>query len=445
MSILPSLEASQGTASPVERDRIYRANYQHLIWDILFFGIGLAATSRFVSVFAIRLGADAADLSLIASLPALVLLFSSGFGRWWLKHFSTPSRALIIPGFAFRFWFIVPALAPLFVPELRVPWLILGTSLIAIPQGLASIAFVVMMREAVPAKWMTTLLSRRSLALNLGLAGAALAFGVWLEWVPFPLNYQSMFVIAFIFGVLSWRETLLIRLTPAQTKALAQPKPAVKTGSPWRIRGFYPVMVAIVATHVTYYAINALIPLHLVQNLDASEGFIAVFGLVELLSAAVASLITTRISERIGVRAMIALGMVMLAISSVIIALSPVLWLTLLGAVLSGAAWTMAAVVGLFAYFNERTTPQEMEQLSGPYHQVIGIAVFIGPLIGSTLTGAGIPLVVVLLIGSVLRLFSAPLIDSRWLRQRRATATASLAPTQPDRTELIPEPAPGGD
>lgn len=446
MSILKSPGISSGMHMLPQTEHAYRANYRHLVWDILFFGIGLAATSRFVSVFAIRLGGDAADLNLIAALPALVLLISSGFGHWWLRRFVSSKQALILPGFLFRFLFIVPAFAPLLAPELGVLWLIIGTSLVAIPQGLAAIAFVVMMREAVPPQWMTPLLSLRSLALNLGLAGAALAFGAWLEWAPFPLNYQLMFVVAFLFGLLSWRETLLIRLPAAQSaRADATPKQPVHVGSPWRIRSFYPVITAIVTTHVAYSAINALIPLHLVENLHASEGFIAIFGLIELLAAAAISLITAQISGQIGVRAMIALGMVLLAASGAIIAFSPVLWPTLIGAALSGAGWTMAAVVGLFAYFNERTTPEEMERLSGPYHQVIGIALFIGPLIGSALISAGLSLVTVLLLGSLVRLLSAPLIDTRWLRRRAISAKPEPAPDQPDRIELVPEPALGGD
>ncbi len=446
MSLLKSLGIPSSTNTLHRGEPIYRSNYLHLVWDILFFGIGMAATSRFVSVFAIRLGADAADLNLIASLPALVLLISSGFGHWWLRRFASARQALVLPGFFFRFVFIVPAFAPLFTPELRVLWLIIGMALVALPQGLAAIAFVVMMREAVPAPWMTPLLSLRSLALNLGLAGAALAFGAWLEWAPFPLNYQLMFVIAFLFGLLSWRETLLIRLPDAQPAPVTAPqKQPTGAGSPWRIRAFYPVVIAILTTHITYSAINALIPMHLVENLDASEGFIAIFGLVELLAAAGISLITAQISDRIGVRAMIALSMVILAASSAIIAFSPTLWPTLIGAALSGAGWTMAAVVGVFAYFNERTTPQEMERLSGPYHQVIGIALFIGPLIGSALIGAGLSLVAVLVIGSLMRLFSAPLIDTRWLHRSAASALPQPAPVQPDRMGLVPEPAPGGD
>lgn len=436
-------QANSAAAAAVQAR--YDANFRHLVWDILFFGIGLAAVSRFLSVFGIRLGADATELSLIAALPALVLLFSSGFGAWWLHKFSSSVTALVWPGFFFRFVFLLPALAPFFAPHLQVWWLIIAMSLTAIPQGLAAIAFVVMMREAVPATRMTALLSRRSVALNVGLAAAAIAFGAWLEIIPFPINYQLMFVIAFLFGLLSWRETLLIRLNEQPDahaeQTIRRPTAQTVTGSPWKIRSFYPVIVAIAVSHIGFHSINALLPLHLVNDLNATEGFIALFGMVELLAAAGVSLLTPHIAGRIGTRAMMAVGMVLLAASSALIALTPVLWPALIGAALTGAAWTMTAVVGLFSYFNEVTTPEEMTALSGPYHQVIGIAVFIGPLLGSALSGLGLPLITVLLIGSVLRLIGAPLIDPALFRIRRAGVPA---PAQPDRT-LRPEPSPAGD
>lgn len=437
MSSIVGSSHRAGTPAAGDQARIHDANYRHLVLDILFFGIGLAATARFLSVFGIRLGANELELSLIASLPALVLLFSSGFGMWWLKKFTNAAKALVIPGFFFRFLFLLPALAPFFAPQYQVWWLIIGTSLTAIPQGLAAIAFVVMMRDAVPESKMARLLSRRSLALNLGLAGAAIAFGAWLEIIPFPINYQLMFVIAFIFGLISWRETVLIAIkeNPIQ-HAADTPKP----GSAWRIKGFYPIIIAIAVSHIAFHSVNALIPLHLVDNLNATEGFIAVFGMVELIAAAGISVVTPYITRAIGTRSMMAIGMIVMAASSILIALSPVLWLTLIGGALSGAGWTMTAIVGLYAYFNERTTPHEMAVLSGPYHQVIGISMFIGPLIGSTLSGIGLPLVPILLIGSALRLIGAPLIDPHLFTAWRRKPAPILSDPR-----LHPQPSPGGD
>src|SRR5690348_10232260 len=85
-----------------------KSNYHHLVLDMTWFGLATAATSRFMSVYAIRLGATPIELGLISSLPAIVLLFSSSFGGWWMKRHDNPTQALRLPSILFRFLFLCP-------------------------------------------------------------------------------------------------------------------------------------------------------------------------------------------------------------------------------------------------------------------------------------------------------------------------------------------------
>ncbi len=109
--------------------------------DIAWFGLAMAATSRFLSVFAIRLGADANDLGLMSSLPNLVLIVSSGMAVWWRLRYETSQRALTLPGVGFRMVFLLPALTPSMPEPLQIPWLILSVTLPAVPQGIAGAVF----------------------------------------------------------------------------------------------------------------------------------------------------------------------------------------------------------------------------------------------------------------------------------------------------------------
>lgn len=386
-----------------------RANYRYLVQDITWFGLAFAATSRFLSVYAIRLGATPLELGLISSLPAIILLFSSALGGWWLAHSRTPQQALLLPGLGHRLLFLLPAFAP-FLPESWQPaWLIFSVAVPAIPQGIASIAFMVLMRQAVHDRLMPSLLSHRQMALNIGIGIAALAFGLWLEQAPFPLNYQVMFVVAFLFALMSERACLKIRaIVPAHDPAPQATTPPQT--SPWRSQRFLRVAAVVLASHIAFTSIVPVTPLRLIDDLSANEGFLALFGLAELVAGATITLFTSRIVARIGNQAMIAAAMIGTALAALLIALAPSLPLTLVAAALSGASWT-AVGVGIYGFFTENTPPQSMTSYSIAYQQVIGLGLFIGPMIGSTLANSGTPLVLVVLAGAGLRLAAGAFIE----------------------------------
>src|SRR5690606_10165919 len=79
-------------------DVVERSNFNHLVMDIAWFGLALAATSRFLSVYAIRLGGTPADLGWLTSFPALLLLISATFSGWWQQHFPNAVKAVFLPG-----------------------------------------------------------------------------------------------------------------------------------------------------------------------------------------------------------------------------------------------------------------------------------------------------------------------------------------------------------
>ncbi len=382
-------------------------NFTHLVYDLAWFGLALAATSRFLSVFAIRVGATPLELGLLAALPNLILLFSSGFGVWWLRHwgFRTAFEAQKLPALGFRLVFLLPFFTP-FLPQQYQPlWLVIAVCLPAIPQGIAGVNFLMMMRAAVSEARMPRLTGQRALGMNVCLGIGALAFGVLLERVAYPVNYQAMFLIAFLFALISFWHVSRVRLI---TPEAAAPPPVSQTRTnPWRSGQFRSVAIITGLLHLAYTVLLSVIPLYLVRQLDATEGFMAVFGMLELAAGALAAMFAPRLIERIGTRAVMAWAMVALALAAVIIALAPSLTLTLLAAVLTGGAWTAAASVGLMSYFMTHTPQGEMSSYSVAFHQAIGLTMFIGPLLGSLLANSGMNLVVIMLLGAGVRLVIA--------------------------------------
>lgn len=389
MSLLPSPSASQADK-----------NFFHLVGDVLWFGIALAATSRFMSVYAIRLDASPLAQSLIVSLPGLVLGFSAFFAAWWRNRYPNSDQAVRLPGIIFRFVFLLPALAPFFPADFQVIWLVLAVAIPAIPQGIAGVIFMTFMRESIgDSKW-DIINTRRFLAMNIGVAIGAIGFGLMLTKVPFPYNYQLMFVIAFGFSMVSYYhvyKTRSIYPTPAPDV------PSDKVVPLHKLPGFRGVIIGIVVAHLTFLSVNAIVPLALMQRLGAQEGFIALYGLSELLGGAMFGLFGHKITHRLGAKRTSSIFMCLTAITPLVAAVSPVLSLTLIGGFATGLGWT-GTITGLLAQLVERTPGHAMPRASARWSQLAAVGIFFGPLIGGILANSGIELSHVLLFGVTLRL-----------------------------------------
>lgn len=383
-----------------------QANFHHLVVDIVWFGLAMAATSRFLSLYAIRLGASPEQLNWLAALPGIALLLSAGLSGWWRRRYPDTIQAIKLPGLTFRLVFLLPAFAPFFPMEWQPIWLILAVSLTALPQGIAGAIFIVLMRETVSAKRMTTLLSRRTLMMNLAIAAGALAFGVMLEKVPFPYNYQLMFGVAFLFTLISYWHVVSVRVIFPEPPP--PPKRRDKAARIWHSPRFIQVAFITFIIHAAFFSVIMIAPLRMVEDLNAGEGFIAMFGMAELIAGASVAVFTDRIIRSIGSRALVAASMLATALSALLIALAPSLELTLVAALLSGGAWA-AASIGIFAFLLENTPDGDSTPAAVAFQQLIAAGIFVGPMLGNILVDWNLSLVDILIAGAILRLLAAAL------------------------------------
>lgn len=376
-----------------------RANVYHLVADRAWFGLA-SATGRFLSIYAIRAGASASELSWMTSLPGIMMLLATALGVGWRGRFKSSVEAQVIPSLLSRLSFLLPALMPFFPLKWQPAWLIAAVTFPALTRGIADSITLTLMREAVAPGQMTALLSRRQMILNVTIGVGGLALGLWLEAVAFPANYQIMFVASFAASLVSFwhiNHTRPLYAAPARTSQARR--------SPWRDPRFQGVAVLLVIVHVAYYSVLPLIPLRLVDGLGADEAFIAIYGVFELAAGTVGAALTVRIVPRTGSRRMMALALGGTALGAAIIALTPSLPPTLLAAALLGGAWTVADI-GQFGYFSEHVPLEDSTRYTTAYLQLLSLALFAGPLIGSALTNTGLGLGAVLLIGAGLRVLA---------------------------------------
>ena len=377
-------------------------NFRNLVLDVLWFGLAFPAIDRFRDVYAIRLGADASQLTLMASLPALMLLFTSSIAARWMSRYANSHDSIRIPGIIFRLVFLLPALTAFIPTNLQLPWLILSVVLPAVGQGISAVGFVVMMREAVPGGSIASLSGRRTMIMNIAVAVSGLAMGFWLERAPFPINYQIMFVVAFLLSIVSWWHVERVKIIP---ELVAPPAPSSERVNPWKSASFQVVAFIVAMSFITFTAIRPSISLYMVNHLHADEWFLSNFGLAELAAGALIAAFTGPIVRRIGNRAMIAVGLIGTGVAAVIIAGAQTLPVTLLSAAIGGAGWTLVNI-GQFSLFSEMTSSEHKEVFTTAYHQVAFGAMFVGPMLGSLLTGINMPIVTVLCVGATLRVLA---------------------------------------
>ena len=380
-------------------------NLYHFVMDIAWFGLALATTTRFLSVYAIHLGATATHLALMTSLPALVLLVSSMFSGWWRSRHQDTHHAILLPSFGFRLNFILLAFTPFLPSEWQATWIVVLLTLTAIPQGVSGVIFLGLMRESVSAENWTQLNSRRHIAMNISIAIGALCAGVWLQKMPFPLNYQIMFLVAF--GATLFSLWHVAHIKPQF--AVTYEKASVLSRHLWKSKHFKHMLLTVVLTHIPFFMIYPLVPLQLIDGFGASEGFIAIFSLAELIGGICVAGFASQWIKRWSQYRVMSTAMICTGVAIAIIALVPIAVMTLPAAFLLGGSWTLVGI-GLMSLISDHVPAEQSMSYNMMFTQCVGLSVFIGPLLGNILLSSGINLVIVLLLGAVLRVLAGWLI-----------------------------------
>ncbi|MBN1565138.1 MAG: hypothetical protein JXA10_14940, partial [Anaerolineae bacterium] len=132
---------------------------------------------------------------------------------------------------------------------------------------------------------------------------------------------------------------------------------------------------------------------------------------------------THRIVQRTGSQVAMVIGMVGAGLSGVIIALTSSLYLASAANFIGGFFWTLAAI-SQFTYFSENAPADNATRYMTVYNQVVMLAVFIGPMLGSQLASLSLDLVVVLWVGAVLRFVAAGIVAADGLAALRQARRA---------------------
>jgi MFS family permease len=296
---------------PDSRHRTDR-NIYHLYYDIFWWSL-LSVAMNFNSVYAIRLGASNTLVGLLSSLPALMVILLRFPAARIVER--TPRRvSLIARSFALaRSPYLIIALLPFFITHHLAEVLVLLLILTGLPGNLANAGWDSLFADVVPEPRRAQVISiRNSLANGVKILLLPLA-GKWLEWAPFPLNYQVLYLVGSVGAALSFYH--IIRLRPPEgAKEAGEDGEGLTLGRDlvrrlWRDQR--PYLQFVLGMFVLQWAISlpsALYNIYYVRYLGASDAWIGLRSTLASVAPLIGYRIWPRMMDRWGTRRVLAFG-----------------------------------------------------------------------------------------------------------------------------------------
>ena len=400
------------------------------------------AAGIYLPVFLVRLGATNLEISLLTAIPALAgFLLSIPLGAY------IQGRRNVVPwysrsrGFG-QLVYAATAVAVFFVPPQQAVLLVLALwALMTIPSTIGMVAFYAVMDGAAGPRARYDLLSMRWSVMGLTTALTVAVAGLLLEWLPFPVNYQIVFAIFSVAGVLAAYYASRIRI-PDLPQAVREPGASARA----RLRDFlleldsHRPFLAFVLRHFVFTLGTRLavplIPLWYVREAGAPDAVVGVIGMAQSLTLLFGYNFWRRQSRRRSTRSLVIATTVGAALYPVILSFSTDL--VAIGFITAFGAAVYAGIDLVLFDLLMRTIPARVSvTFTSVETSVQNLAAIIGPLLGGVIAdlfgiamGLGVAGAVTLA-GALMFVFSKP------------PRTVPTPPPEPPEAPA-PEPLPGG-
>jgi hypothetical protein len=251
--------------------------------ETIFQALASAGGMSFVTVFLVRIGSPAWLVGMYSSLPALVttlaVLSAGVFVQRQRSLLATINWSRLI----FRSTYAAYALIP-FLPITIAPFVLVSMrSVVSVPSAVMNVAVTTLWGTATTPRRRPRMLSTRLAIQGIFAAVIGLLAGQWLEWAPYPLNYQLLFLTVFVAGLGSILTLSRLRL-PQRTEParIEQRKANLKAD----LKELLPLIKSTpafrdfaLAAFVFRMGMNmpvALFPIMRVRELGATDGWIGV-------------------------------------------------------------------------------------------------------------------------------------------------------------------------
>jgi len=186
------LRVRASLAEPSDEVHNERCMYKEAVFQAL----SSAGPFSFIGIFLVRLGAPNWLVGLNTSLPALVTILAILPMAAWVQRQRYLVKTVIRTRFVFRAFISAIALTPL-LPAPIASYAMVGLRGIAgIPSAALNVAGTTMMGQVTSARRRPRMLSVRMIVMGIFAAAAGFLSAQWLDAVPYPWNYQALFLTA---------------------------------------------------------------------------------------------------------------------------------------------------------------------------------------------------------------------------------------------------------
>lgn len=326
---------------PADLSPDLRSNFINFFFDIGWWGLYNGATVAFLTIYDTRLGATPQQIGLLTAIPALISLALSLPGGWIVRRMRA-KRAAVAGAFLSRLLFLAYALLPFFWnPAQQVNMILLVTVLIAIPAVLVNISFNQVLMEGVPAEWRGQIVGTRNAIFSIISFAVTLLSGQILTRLPEPMNYQVVFFIGFVGGIMTSYH--ISRIKPINVIPVTA-APVLPAAGGQRLfpevdeagRRYIRLIILFFLFAAFNSMVNPLVPDLLVHELHLSDAMISLGAAMNSLVYFLASLFISSIVRRMGNRGGTALGAALIGLQAGLLAMSHDAGLYLFSTVVGG-------------------------------------------------------------------------------------------------------------
>ena len=366
-------------------------NIRYLYLDTACVGLVGGGINTFLPVFLVRLGASSFLVSLLTSLPAIVLMILSIPAGLFIERQRDLVRFTSLGRLVHRSFYLIVTLLPFFVHRGLPEAIVAAFGLQALATVFVNLSWTGVIADVVPPKRRPRVNGGRWALVGLVSAIVVAGAGTVLERLPFPINYQIVFGISSLGGLFAILLFSRIRLTARQPETT---RPDPPTALSQRLRQFVSPFAGtpsflryLFTTFVLRLGLNlptALYSIFWVRHLNASDEWIGWRSTASSLALVVGYLFWGRVASRKGHHGVLMVCTIAVALYPVLTAITPSqVWLP-----------AVALVYGLFitgidiAFFDTllHICPSENRSSFIALNTVFAhVAVFLGPMVGSLL------------------------------------------------------------
>ena len=176
-------------------------NILYFTVDTAIQGVLMGGISTYLSVFVVRLGASSLLVSLLTSLPAVLMALLSIPAGLWVERQPDPIRLTNRVRLVHRGSFLLIALLPFVFQRHLAEAVVVVWTLNSVPATVINLSWMAVVAEIIPPQRRPGVNGVRWALLSVVTAVAVAAFGYLLERMDFPINYQIVFAVSFLGGL----------------------------------------------------------------------------------------------------------------------------------------------------------------------------------------------------------------------------------------------------